>query len=274
MVDLSDKLLAPDTTRRTRKARQKAEKEALNNFEDVLALVLGSYHPTPPTSRGIGKLVFQSLYDEVSDANATYVEGVSSRLAFLGSAMAALMAAKTEALGPLRLTRAQAGRLADVLTCVGDALKRLNILTFAAEAYDRAARLHLSNEDHAARDRCLQLQASARHHALPYGRKRFVQMLNHVLFGYGFAPYRVLAWMVAQIAVASAILVALPRHGTNPGWQGTLYIALQDFVNPMGYGDTAGLSHWAWTILVIESYMGLMSSSVFFALLLRKWFRT
>jgi hypothetical protein len=271
MVDLSDRLLNAGTAP---KGLREAEKESLATFEHVLSLALANYRPTPPTSRGIGRLVFQPLYDTVGEANRTYVEGKSSRRAFLGSAMAALMAAETESLGPLRLTRVQTGKLAGVLTQVGDALKRLDILTYAAEAYDRAARLHLDNDDHAARDRCLQLQASARHHALPRGRRRFVAMLNHVLFGYGFAPYRVLAWMVAQLVVASAILVALPRHGKNPGFLGTLYIALQDFVNPMGLGDTEGLSRWSWTVLVVESYLGLMSSSVFFALLLRKWFRT
>lgn len=272
MVELSDGLLAAGTVRA---ALRDAERASLGNFENVLALALGSYRPTPPTSRGIGRLVFQPLYDKVRVANATYVEGKSSRRAYLCSVMAALMAAETEALGPLRLTRVQTGKLAWVLTEVGDALKRLGILTYAAEAYDRAARLHLDNDDNTRRDQCLRLKAAAQHKALPYGGKRFVQMLNDVLFGYGFAPYRVLGWMVAQLMVASTILVALPRHThPNPGFQGTLYIGLQDFVNPMGLGDTAGLSHWALTVLVIESYLGLMSSSVFFALLLRKWFRT
>jgi hypothetical protein len=271
MVELSDTLLAAEPGT---EALRQAEKESLGTFEDVLSLALANYRPTPPTRSGIGRLVFHPLYATVVEANKTYVEGTSSRRAFLGSAMTALMAAETESLGPLRLTRVQTGKLAEVLTQVGDALKRLDMLTYAAEAYGRAARLHLDNDDNTARDRCLQLQASARHHAMPPGGRRFIQSLNHVLVGYGFAPYRMLAWMLAQLLVASAILAALPRHGKdNPGFLGTLYIALQDFVNPMGLGDTTGLSHWAWIVLVIESYLGLTCSSVFFALLLRKWFR-
>lgn len=254
-----------------------AEASVFGDFESFLVLALANYRPAQPRHRGVGRLVFQPLYDEglAAPALAHPAEDTPARRHDPCPALlAALMAAEVEALGPLRLTRNQTKRLAGILERIGGALDEEGLLIHAGEAYDRAARLYLDNEDHAARDRCLRRQAAVRHRAMPRGWRRTVQSLNSALFGYGFAPYRLLLWMGAQLVVASVILVLLPKTADSKlGVENTLYVSLQDFVNPMGLGDTQGMSHWAWTVLTLESYLGLLSSSVFFALLLRKWFR-
>jgi hypothetical protein len=245
-------------------------------FESFLTLALEDYRPEPARSRGIRRLVFQPLYD---DALGKAVAGpspatASSRNVTRPMLLSALMAAQVEALGPLRLTRNQSDRLAAVLFRLGDALDAVGLLEHAAAAYDRAARLYGDVDDDPARDRCLKQLASVRHRALPRGWRRVAEQLNATLFGYGFEPYRFLAWMGVQLAIACTILVMLPKgKGLHASVPATLYLALQDFVNPMGLGDTDGLSHWAWAVLVVESYFGLISSSIFFALLLRRWFR-
>jgi hypothetical protein len=307
----SERLATKLTSVTGRSERRDAEDAALDEFDIAVAAVLAGFRPPQPEDRGIERLVFQPLYDQ---ADAAYrrildpprvpgakprrahrprnrirsrnrnrrwgrrvpdaVPGPAEQASQCQDLIAALTAAQVEALGPLRLSKNLTARLAAALKRIGALLEWHDMLQFAEVAYDRAGRLYLDMEDYTARDVCLRDLASVRRRALPPGLRRLVQELNAAVVGYGFAPYRLLVWMGAQLLAATSILLVLPKtKGSTKGDLATIYISLQDYINPMGYGDTEDLSHWSWVVLTVESYLGAISLSVFFALLLRKWFR-
>jgi hypothetical protein len=255
-----------------RNAPMEQRQAQLREFGDLVTGALNRYDAESVVDRDANRLAFQHLYDTAPLADP---EGAGARVQLL----TALVAAHVEAQGALRLTADRSLTLAGYLGRLGVALERNGLPLYAVPAYDRAARLYLEVDEHAARDDRLFDAARARRRAAPRSVSRVRQTLSAALVGYGYRPYRLLAWCAAQLVVAFAVIQLLPpgrsaqAAGTAP-WDEKLFITVQDFINPIGVGDTEQLSRVSWIVLAAESYLGAVSSAVFFALLLRKWFRS
>ncbi|MGH4027117.1 MAG: hypothetical protein ACRDRV_21310 [Pseudonocardiaceae bacterium] len=241
------------------------EEELLKKLEQYVADVLDRY--VPPGLRHRDSLVFAHLYADASEL-APADRGVSPdeqryRL------IIALLAAEVEARGPLRLTRAQNLRLAEIYRGLGRELRTYRLPLHAALAFEQAAGLYLEVEDHRTRDQCLLAQARARHQSpRPFGT-RVLETVSEALCGYGYQPYRLLGWAVLQLVVFSLLLVLI-----SPGsLADDIYLALTGFISPPGLDDSEAMSGLIRLLFVVEGYVGVMFVSVFFALLVRRWFR-
>jgi hypothetical protein len=234
------------------------EQECLDRFETYAADILERYVPPGPRRRD--SLVFAHLY---------VAEPQAERGARRRALLTALLAGEAEARGPLRLTQAQSIRLAEVFKRLGSGLLTDGLVLHAALAFDRAAGLYLQVGDHRARDGCLLAQARARHRAPGRGALRVLEALSSVLCGYGYQPYRLLGWVVFQLAAFSVALSLISGISILR----SSYMCLVNYLNPLGLGDTAQVPHSAWVLLVAEGYLGSVSLSVFFALVVRRWFR-
>jgi hypothetical protein len=242
-----------------RDARRAEEGALLDRFERMTAVVLDRYHP--PGTRLPNSLVFAQLYEEQRDAPADERRRAS---------IAALMAAEVESRGPLRQTQAQNAQLAELFQRVGAACEADGLLLHAALAFERAADIYLLLNQYVKRDNCLYAKERCRHHATGPGWDRTMAAISSALCGYGYQPYRLLLWVLAQLLVF-CVAIALVAH--EPVGD-SVYISFANYLNPLGSGDTAELPGVVRVLLVIESYTGYVSLSVFFALLVRRWFRT
>lgn len=231
----------------------------LDRFERLTAAVLDRYRPRG--TRLPGNLVFARLYDAQRDA---------PRDERRRATIAALMAAEVESRGPLRQTQAQNAQLAELFERVGVACQADGLLLHAALAFERAADIYLLLNQHVKRDRCLFAKESCCHHAAGPGWDRAVAAISSALCGYGYRPYRLLLWVLAQLLV---FCVAIALVANQPVGD-SIYAVFTNYLNPLGTGDTAALPDPARVLLVVESYTGYVSLSVFFALLVRRWFRT
>jgi hypothetical protein len=266
------------------------ETELVNRFESVTAKVLEDYaRELPREPRTTDALVFQALYeratattpganaaDEIEDhtERRQWVQEQAADEEFnrLSSVLAALLAAETEARGPLRLTTAQTVRLAAIVEKLGHALCSQRLPRHAVVAFTRAGALYLDADEQRPRDRCMLACQRARNQALRLGPTKLLGIVGDALCGYGYEPYRLLAWGVVQLAVFSVLFVV----AIGSPWVDGVYVALMNYLNPFGIGDLAmaGLdSRPARLLLVLEAYLGLISTSVFFALVVRRWFR-
>jgi hypothetical protein len=233
------------------------EPELLDRFERYAADVLDRYVPPGPRTRE--SLVFAHLYSAAISAAPEAAER---------TAIAALLAAEAESRGPLRLTPAQTTRLALILERLGRRLLDARLPLHAALALTRASALYLQVENQRARDRCELLGLRARHGARDRGWLKALEKVSDLVCGYGYEPYRLLGWVLVQLAAFSAVIIVGYRTSVGEG----LYICLVNYLNPLGLGDSRELRSGAW-LLVAESYAGLVSMSVFFALVVRRWFR-
>jgi hypothetical protein len=230
----------------------------LNTFESYAADVLERYVPPGPRRRD--NLVFAHLYLTVADSSPD--DG--RRLL-----ITALLAAEAETRGPLRLTQAQNARLAQIFEGIGAGLTVDRLPLHAALAFDRAAGLYLQVGNHRVRDQCLLAQARARHQARGRGGTKVLETISAVLCGYGYQPYRLLGWVILQLASFSLVLTLISTGSVVD----SVYMCLINYLNPLGVGDTKEMPHSAWILLVVEGYTGAVSLSIFFALLVRRWFR-
>ncbi len=235
-----------------------AEPGLLDRFERYAADVLDRYIPPGPRNRD--SLVFADLYNQAALAPAEDGEH---------STIAALLAAEVEVRGPLRLTPAQTLRLAEILERLGHRFARADLPLHAAFSFDRAGGLFLQVENHLARDRCLLAAHRARHRARGRGVRKILETISNLLCGYGYQPYRLLAWAFVQLT--ALILILTIFFGVS--LVTSVHMALTNYLNPLGFGDVDGLPDGAWALLIVESYAGAVSLSVFFALLVRRWFR-
>lgn len=249
------------------------ERELLGLFEGFAAEVLDRY--VPPSVRRSDSLVFAELYAAAERAGAT---DPPARIAPDGDederrrhVVTALLAAEVEARGPLRLSRLQCARLGRILHCLGQSLARDQLPVHAAHAHERAAELYLQTDDPRERDRCLLHQARARRAGMRPGPAKLAMAVSGALCGYGYLPYRLLAWILVQLLVFGALLILLANGGAGV-WE-LVYVTVVNYLNPLGDTNTS-LPHTTWLLLSIESYAGSVSTSVFFALLVRRWFRT
>jgi hypothetical protein len=248
------------------------EEELLKKFEQHAAAVLDRY--VPPGHRRRDSLVFAHLYYTTTDLtpeDSTLAGSLPDDDDRRRSLLTALLAAEVEARGPLRLTRAQSVRLAETYQCLGSKLLSHKLPLHAALAFERAAGLYLQVENHFARDQCLLAQARARHRSPGPLRIKALETISEVLCGYGYQPYRLLGWVALQLVVFSLALTLISTGSVLD----SLYLALTGFISPPGLDDLQALrlSGSARILLVAEGYFGVLSLSVFFALLVRRWFR-
>jgi hypothetical protein len=96
-----------------------------------------------------------------------------------------------------------------------------------------------------------------------------LETISAVLCGYGYQPYRLLGWVILQLASFSLVLTLISTGSVVD----SVYMCLINYLNPLGVGDTKEMPHSAWILLVVEGYTGAVSLSIFFALLVRRWFR-
>jgi hypothetical protein len=250
------------------------EAELANSFESTSVKVLDDYvRDIPREPRTTDALVFHALYQAaitqpVPDPEADADDLAQDEHDSLRGLLAALLAAETEANGPLRLTTAQTLRLAGIAEKLGQRLCRRHLPSHGSLAYARAATLFQDADEQRARDRCALAGLRARHQAREAGLVKLRETAADWLCGYGYEPYRLLGWGAFQLVVFSVLFTVV--FGTSVA-NGS-YVALVNYLNPLGNHD-AGLPATARIPLVVESYAGLISTSVFFALIVRRWFR-
>lgn len=186
--------------------------------------------------------------------------------------IAVLMAAYCEANGRIWLNTGDGLRLARILEDTADRLLKDGLPRFAMTAYNEAANVYRKYEDNKSEDRCAFRRSGARRRSLrPWTPRRIMANLSAALFGYGYRPMRLLIWIVALIAGFTLYMRTLPRDGATTS--DAVYVAVQNFINPIGLGDVKLLSPRWKTPLEIETYLGDILRNIFFVLLIRRWFR-
>ncbi|RDI64778.1 hypothetical protein [Nocardia pseudobrasiliensis] len=240
------------------------ERELLDIFGTHVEAVLAEYNP-PGVRRTVEGLVFEHLY-AAARRPARDEEGWRVPSALL----AALLAAEVEFRGPLRLSAIQTTVLAEVYERLGAQLTAIGLHAHAALTFRRATALYRINEDVDAEDRAGLELARARTRATPRGWRRSAGHVSYILCGYGYRPFWLLGWVAAQLVVFTVIGLLVSGNASATE---TIYMCATSFLNPLGPGDTQDLHAAARPLYAIESWVGTVSMSVFFALLVRKWFR-
>ncbi|MEV0297866.1 hypothetical protein [Nocardia sp. NPDC050710] len=241
-----------------------AEQHLLDDFNAHVEAVVAKY--VPPGSRRQGdSLVFRHIYAAARkpDAEDEDARGVSTEF------LAALLAAEVEFRGPLRLSRTQRTLLADVYERLGEFVASAGLPAHAALAFGRAGGLHRQNEDDDAEDRCGLAKARARTQAVQPPWHRIGRWISAVSCGYGYRPFRLLGWMGLQLVLFTTAITAL----TGRAFADAAYLCMTNYLNPAGLSEAKDLGAAAEILLIIEAYAGIVSTSVFFALLVRRWFR-
>ncbi|WP_330228877.1 hypothetical protein OHA40_22605 [Nocardia sp. NBC_00508] len=253
--------------------RQPDEKPLLDSFNNHVEKVVTAFDHTKVKHRG-DSLLFSDIYAAADDNTA--MDEVLQRAHV--ELLMALLAAEVELRGPLSLSRTQNIRLAEIYEELGDRLLAAAVpgkrtKTFlpghAAMAFLRASGLHALNEDVDAQDRCGLALARARRSATYPAWRRSVGWASDLLCGYGYRPFRLLGWIAVQLLVFTVAL----RLSTSLPITTSLHMCLINFLNPVGLGDLQEVGRIGRAVLMIETYAGIVSTSVFFALLVRKWFR-
>lgn len=254
-----------------------SEAELLGQLEASAAVVLDQFDRTvdAPAHPSIGDLMLTDFYDGLAalgpEGSRVGLERVPDlQRTHWRVLVGALLAAETETNGKFRQRRGQIDRLAEVLQAVGDGFRDFGLPLHAAAAYERAAEQHLLLGDRNSRDRCSLAATRARHEARDRGFRKLAEACANALVGYGYLPYRLLAWVLVQLAVFGFVLwLAEPRRVDVVE---AYHMSLLDYLNPLGIGDVSQLTGVGQSLLVLESYAGTISTSVFFALLVRRWF--
>jgi hypothetical protein len=227
----------------------------LDEFEQYVSGILDEYPAR--LRRRSHELVFDALYTRPHES-----EPSERRRALL----VALMAAEVEAQGPLRLTMTQNKDLAEILEKLGRDCVAEKMVRHAEEAFERAAEIHLLTNDGESRDRNLYERTKARHRNNRSWWRRAILTVSDLTCGYGYKPYRLLGWVLVQL-LAFWVVLGIASDTTSLH---NLYLAAVNYINPAG---TDNLRSGVKAVLVVESYSGLLSLNVFFALLVRRWFR-
>ncbi|WTZ48778.1 hypothetical protein OG716_31820 [Nocardia sp. NBC_01388] len=257
--DITGFLDQPHRLRRT-----VTERPLLDTFTRHVEAVVGTYDP--PGIRRIGdSLVFGHLYAEALTQSP---DGAAQSVPVV-KLLAALLAAEVEFRGPLRLSRTQKRQLAENYERLGRRLVAVGLPAHAALAFRRANGLYHGDEDTDAEDRCGLALSRARRLAQPVAWRRIGGLFPDLLCGYGYRPFRMLGWIVVQLLVFVVAIATV----SNQALSVTVYEVMVNYVNPLGPGDTENLRAGGRAYFVIECYLGTVTLSVFFALLVRRWFR-
>ncbi|MEV0685217.1 hypothetical protein AB0I35_15255 [Nocardia sp. NPDC050378] len=255
--------------------RQELEQRSLEKLHDMVSLVLECYDP-PVARRNRNNLVLADIYFE---AGAVLdVASVSERpgpheprRGVPAEYFAALLAAEVEFHGPVRLNYTEKSVLADLYERVGKWMLEYGLFTHAAFAYKRAAIVHYQNEETATQERCELAFARARRTARPVGLRNLGMLAADLLCGYGYLPFRMLGWIIAQIVLFTLLLAFTPGEYSISEMA---HAGIINFFSPLGLGDTSGYSGAARIVLVIESFVGTLSVLVFVVLLARRLLRS
>ncbi|MFB8276224.1 hypothetical protein [Nocardia colli] len=240
--------------------RREGEQDLLDSFNRHVEAVIAGYDP-PGIRRRSDSLLFARAYADLgktSDSDAQVVLEV----------LLALFAAEVEYRGPLKLSRTQSRRLAEVYEQIGGTLAQ-DLPGHAALAFRRAWSLYRQDGDTDAEDRCGLSLVRARRWGQPIRWRRCVGYFSDLVCGYGYRPYRMLLWIFLQVALSIAVVRSLSTASTLS----IVYDCAMNYLNPLGPADTAGLEGTDQLVFVVEAYAGVLSTSVFFALLVRRWFR-
>jgi hypothetical protein len=226
------------------------EQNLLDELNLQVEALVAQYVPPGVRRRG-DSLVFHPVYAQLADPD-------------FSGALCALLAAEVEFRGPLRLSRTQNALLAAHYERLGWVMRHADLPRHAALAYGRAVSLYQTGDDTDAADRCGLAQARARCRALPWGARRVLGLCTDLIAGHGYRPFRMLAFISIQLLgfVAAAVATGHPYSAA------LVYTVLNDYVNPSGNDRYGGP-----LLFVLETYAGTVSLSVFFALLVRLWFR-
>ncbi|MFC9661735.1 hypothetical protein ACFVJ5_15985 [Nocardia sp. NPDC127606] len=241
-----------------------AETDSLNDLDIVIEALLDD-SALLIRGRYSNKLRFGSVYEQVSNVGPDD-EPWSMRKPLI----AGLIAAEVEFRGPLRLSPTQNALLASQFETLGAALARSELPAHAVRAWTGAMELYRRAHDSAAEDRCGLELARARRATMAPGWERGVSMAADLLCGYGYRPFRLLGWVVVQIALCTGI--ALLSAGTRSSTD-VVYLAVLTFLNPLDPNNVTGMEPQAKVLFAVEACLGAVSMSVFFALLVRRWFR-
>jgi hypothetical protein len=250
------------------RAIDKAMAESVTLFDRLIA----------PASRDAeGRLLLIDCYQEVLNPAETHsgtpaIEGTVTRdeQEQWRRLIKALLAAEVEITGKFKLRRADSTRLARMLERIGVEFRATGLPLHAAYAFERAVGLYSLLGDNRATDNCLLAGTRARNAARDPGLHRVLGATADALIGYGYLPFRLLWWALAQLVFFSCLLWLV----TPPDIDviRAAYLSLFDFLNPLGFGDISALKGPGTSLLVVETYSGTISMSVFFALLVRRWF--
>ncbi|MFF0487861.1 hypothetical protein ACFYTQ_02450 [Nocardia sp. NPDC004068] len=240
------------------------ERDLVDAFTTRVEEILADYDP-PSTRREAGGLVFEHLY---AAARRPLRDEEGWRVP--SSVFMALLAAEVEFRGPVRLSAIQHTLLAEVYERLGGQLTRFALPAHAALAFRRAAALYRLGEDVDAEDRCGLELAKARTRSHPPGWRRWTGRLSYISCGYGYRPFWLLGWVAVQLILFITFGFALSGNGSHTQ---ALFISVTSFLNPPGFGDIENLPRASRWLYAIEPWAGVVSMSVFFALLVRKWFR-
>ena len=232
--------------------------ELLDSFLPPLVFTFDSKVP-PPRERS-GALALEKEYYEWRKITSGDPE--TRRAAVIRS----FLATETERRGQFQISRSQNGRLAGHFDAMGKEFSALGMPGHAALAFQSAADLYLSLRQKSRRERALLNWRRAQHTARPRGVPRFFEGLYDGVCGYGYRPFRMLVWMAVMLASFSvAVWLCGPA-----GYVRSLHGCLIDFLNPLMFGSLdANFGPAAQTLLIIESYVGTISMSIFFAFLVR-----
>lgn len=244
--------------RRERATSWQHERELLEDFETLARWTIARYEP-PGIRRRNESLVFQHVYSQARRVPAPAGEVPVGLLA-------ALLAAEVEFRGPLRLSTAQDGMLAGTYEGLGRELTAAGLPAHAAFAFGRGRSLHRQLGSAADADRCGLAEARARRLASPPGLRRALGRLPDLVCGYGYRPFRILGLIAVQLALFTGLVTWV----TGAPLSRNLYLCLTDYLSPLGLDQSAGPAR---PLYVIEAYLGTISLSVFFALMVRRWFR-
>ncbi|MFC3438652.1 hypothetical protein [Nocardia seriolae] len=244
--------------------RRATEQPLLDLFTRHTEAVVATYDP-PGIRRAGDSLVFGHIYAPLLRHTATATPDTMP----VNKLLAALIAAEVEFRGPLRLSRTQNRLLAEAYERLGPPLVQAGLPAHAALAYRRAGSLYRIDEDTDAEDRCGLAQARARRLAQPVSWKRIGGLFPDLICGYGYRPFRMLWFVVVQLLVFLVAVLLRADQSTAD----TVFQVLMNYLNPLGIGDTQHVKVGGRAIFVIESYLGAVTMSVFFALLVRRWCR-
>jgi hypothetical protein len=98
---------------------------------------------------------------------------------------------------------------------------------------------------------------------------QILETISAVLCGYGYQPHRLLGWIAFQLVGFSVVLTLISSGGS---FVDNVYARLINYLDPLGVGDTEGISQSALVLFAVQGYIGAASLPVFFALLVRRWF--
>ncbi|WP_067567717.1 hypothetical protein [Nocardia acidivorans] len=244
--------------------RRVTEQPLLDLFTRHVEAVVATYDP--PGIRRVGdSLVFGHLYAAALHQSP---DGTVASVP-VAALLTALLAAEVEYRGPLRLSRTQKRQLGENYERIGERLLPAGLPAHAAHAFRRAGSLFHQDEDTDAEDRCGLALARARRLAQPVMWRRIGGLFPDLVCGYGYRPFRMLGWIALQLVV---FIAAISLVSDDP-LTVTIYKVLVNYLNPLGPGDSDGMRAGGRALLVLECYLGTVSTSVFFALLVRRWFR-